>query len=92
MRIDHECRRAGLRYVYAGNLPGAVGDLENTRCSSCSQALVERCGYHIEEYQVSPEGTCPSCGNRVPGRWDPRFGGQATDHPFSPYDRTRRLS
>ena len=57
-----------------------------------SQALVERCGYHIEEYQVSPEGTCPSCGNRVPGRWDPRFGGQATDHPFSPYDRTRRLS
>ena len=24
-------RRAGLRYVYAGNLPGKVGDLENTR-------------------------------------------------------------
>ena len=28
-------RRAGLRYVYAGNLPGLVGDLEDTRCASC---------------------------------------------------------
>ena len=25
-------RRAGLRYVYAGNLPGQVGALEHTRC------------------------------------------------------------
>ena len=25
-------RRNGLRYVYAGNLPGRVGDLEHTRC------------------------------------------------------------
>src|SRR5213594_3836097 len=28
-------RRAGLRHVYAGNLPGHVGDLENTRCPDC---------------------------------------------------------
>ena len=28
-------KRAGLRYVYAGNLPGLVGDLEDTRCVSC---------------------------------------------------------
>src|SRR5438046_10685738 len=25
-------KRAGLHYVYAGNLPGCVGDLEDTRC------------------------------------------------------------
>ncbi len=25
----------GLRYVYAGNIPGRVGDLENTRCHHC---------------------------------------------------------
>ena len=26
---------AGLRFVYAGNLPGRVGPWENTRCPSC---------------------------------------------------------
>ena len=26
----------GLRYVYAGNLPGSVGSWENTRCPNCS--------------------------------------------------------
>ena len=28
---------AGLRYVYAGNLPGSVGDLEDTRCAACGE-------------------------------------------------------
>src|SRR5439155_4742089 len=28
-------RQAGLVYVYAGNIPGSVGDLENTRCPDC---------------------------------------------------------
>src|SRR3954468_5669867 len=32
----------GLRYVYAGNLPGEVGDLENTRCASCREPLIAR--------------------------------------------------
>jgi len=36
---------AGLRYVYAGNLPGMVGDLEDTRCPQCGQGLVRRRGY-----------------------------------------------
>ena len=31
-------RNAGLRYIYAGNLPGKVGGLENTRCSNCQAA------------------------------------------------------
>src|SRR6267142_1389596 len=33
---------AGLRYIYAGNLPGRVGDLENTRCPQCREILVDR--------------------------------------------------
>ena len=32
-------RKAGLRYVYAGNLPGKVGDLEDTRCHQCGDTL-----------------------------------------------------
>src|SRR3989449_1306114 len=30
-------RAAGLRYVYAGNLPGEVAGLEDTRCASCGE-------------------------------------------------------
>ena len=30
-------RANGLRYVYAGNLPGRVGDLEDTRCAACGE-------------------------------------------------------
>ena len=81
--------RAGLRYVYAGNLPGMVGDLEHTRCASCRALLIERYGYHIRAYNVSADGRCPSCASIVPGRWDEAFVGQRTSRPFSPQDRTR---
>jgi pyruvate formate lyase activating enzyme len=62
-------RRNGLRYVYAGNLPGRVGDLENTRCHACAALLVERHGYHVRLDRVSGSGRCPECGVEIPGRW-----------------------
>jgi len=65
-------RGNGLRYVYAGNLPGQVGDLEDTRCASCGDVLVARHGYHIRDYRITPEGRCPSCAIAVPGRWSSR--------------------
>src|SRR5262244_3650357 len=37
----------GLRYVYAGNLPGCVGGLEDTICTQCGGRLIARWGYHI---------------------------------------------
>jgi pyruvate formate lyase activating enzyme len=82
-------RRAGLRHVYAGNLPGRVGDLEDTRCSSCARVLVGRYGYHVREYHVTEDGHCPTCRAAVPGRWDHAFAGQITSHPFVPHDRAR---
>jgi pyruvate formate lyase activating enzyme len=82
-------REAGLRYVYAGNLPGAVGDLEDTRCTGCQKVLVRRFGYHVREYHVTADGCCPSCRTHVPGRWDHAFGGQITAFPFLPHDRAR---
>ncbi len=82
-------RRAGLRYVYAGNLPGRVGDLEDTRCTSCGRILVRRSGYFIRGYNLTPDGGCPTCGTRVPGLWGSRFEGQITSTPFIP--GTRRL-
>ena len=62
-------RQAGLRFVYAGNLPGMVAGLEDTRCPGCHRLLVERTGYHVRGYNITPEGTCPSCGVAIPGRW-----------------------
>jgi pyruvate formate lyase activating enzyme len=76
--------RAGLRYVYAGNLPGYVGELENTRCARCSSILIERYSYRIKAYRITSEGKCPKCGDSVPGRWAAKFGGQVASHPFLP--------
>jgi pyruvate formate lyase activating enzyme len=59
----------GLRYVYAGNAPGRVRDWENTRCPGCNETLIDRRGYLIRDYKITPGGACPSCGVRIPGIW-----------------------
>ena len=76
---------AGLHYVYGGNLPGRIGDLENTRCPGCHELLVERFGYRIATYRLTADGRCPKCGTAVPGRWDEAFRGQITASPFMPW-------
>ena len=71
-QLIHACeigREAGLRYVYAGNLPGRVGRWENTYCPSCDELLVERHGYLIQQMKVMPEGKCPSCLAIISGIW-----------------------
>jgi len=62
-------QEAGLRYVYAGNLPGRVGTYEDTFCPECSMRLVHRSGYVVREYHITGEGKCPSCGAVIPGVW-----------------------
>jgi pyruvate formate lyase activating enzyme len=81
-------RRAGLRYIYPGNLPGMVGDRENTHCPQCGETLITRYGYLIEDYRLTAEGRCPSCAAQIPGRWAPSFDGQITAHPFLPHRRS----
>jgi pyruvate formate lyase activating enzyme len=74
-------RDAGLRFVYAGNLPGQVGDLEETRCHACGERLIGRHGFQITEYRLTSAGTCPACSVPVPGKWS-AFDGQRTAFPF----------
>jgi pyruvate formate lyase activating enzyme len=62
-------QEAGLRFVYAGNLPGRVGSLENTNCPKCQQPLVRRSGYFVRENRITAEGLCPICGETIPGIW-----------------------
>jgi len=54
-------KAAGLHFVYAGNMPGRVGDLENTHCPDCGETLIERYGYHISKYRITPDRPLPSC-------------------------------
>jgi pyruvate formate lyase activating enzyme len=66
-------QEAGLRYVYAGNLPGQVGEYEHTFCPNCRARLIERYGYIILDYRLTATGQCPDCGTALAGIW--------TDHP-----------
>jgi pyruvate formate lyase activating enzyme len=83
--------RNGLRFVYAGNRPGRVGGLEDTRCATCGATLIARVGYHVRDYRLTASGACPDCGAAVPGRWTRAFAGQLTAHPYLPGGRRLRL-
>ena len=54
--------RAGLRYVYTGNVPGGEG--ENTYCYNCGHLLVQRLGFQIAENNIR-NSSCPECNTRV---------------------------
>ena len=62
-------REAGLRFVYGGNLPGALGKLEDTLCPGCGASLVERRGFRVLRNRLTPGGACPDCGRVIPGMW-----------------------
>ena len=62
-------QRSGLRYVYAGNLPGQVGPYEHTYCPGCRTPVVKRVGYRILEVALK-NNACPTCGTRIPGIWN----------------------
>lgn len=64
-------RAQGLRFVYAGNLPGRTGDLEDTRCPACELTLIRRTGFAVQENRLTSDGRCPACGAAIPGVFAP---------------------
>jgi pyruvate formate lyase activating enzyme len=62
-------REAGLRYVYAGNLPGELPGAEDTVCPGCAARLIERVGFHVRCDRLGAGGRCPDCATPIPGRW-----------------------
>ncbi len=56
--------KAGLRYVYEGNVPGSEG--ENTYCYNCGRLLIRRFGFTILEYKITG-GRCYNCGAIIDG-------------------------
>jgi pyruvate formate lyase activating enzyme len=61
-------KRAGLRYIYPGNIPGRFGDLEGTHCPKCSAVVIGRCGFRVTSYRLK-DGKCPECATEIPGVW-----------------------
>lgn len=57
-------KRAGLRYVYLGN----VREGTNTKCPQCRELIVER-GYMQLKKLPLKNGRCPSCGAKISGVW-----------------------
>ena len=55
-----------------------------SRLTTCGEPLIRRFGYRVTEYQITPDGRCPSCFSPVPGRWADSFRPQITDRPFWP--------
>jgi hypothetical protein len=78
-----------LRYIYTGNLPGMIDGGEDTRCPQCKETLIRRHGYFVEDYRLTPNGSCPRCSYQIPGRWASEFDGQITSRPFLPHRRSR---
>lgn len=60
-------KKAGLKYVYSGNLFGDDG--ESTYCPSCSKKLINRKGYAILE-NLLEKGSCPECQAKISGHWE----------------------
>ena len=92
LRATEIGRESGLRFIYPGNLPGQVGDGENTRCPNCRDIVIRRYGYLITDYSLTEDGHCPRCAAQIPGRWARNFEPQITATPFLPQNRSRLVT
>jgi pyruvate formate lyase activating enzyme len=62
-RALHIGREEGLRYVYAGNIPGHPA--ESTVCPVCGETVIERQGFRLARNGIN-KGCCPRCGAAIP--------------------------
>jgi pyruvate formate lyase activating enzyme len=56
--------KAGLRYVYTGNVHGE--DSENTFCYRCGKVLIDRWGFQLRKYEIE-KGRCRYCDAEIDG-------------------------
>ena len=70
-RARETALRAGLRYVYTGNVHDEAGG--TTHCPACGEAVIVRDWYEIRAYHLTDEGACAFCGHQLAGRYG-KFG------------------
>ncbi len=54
-------KKAGLKYVYTGNVPGLPS--EDTFCPKCNALVINRFGYSVKRHDK--QGKCPKCGEKL---------------------------
>ena len=64
--------------MYPGNIPGGVGEWENTRCHHCNATIIERRGFLVTRTRVGADGLCPECKTPLPGIWGESIDGVGT--------------
>ncbi len=56
-------KKAGLNYIYVGNVLGLGND---THCHNCAKPLIKRTGFSVSECNVQ-QSKCVYCGTIIPG-------------------------
>lgn len=62
-RAEQIGKKAGLRFVYVGNVSQYQAD---TFCLKCNSLLIRREGFSVLEYRIR-DSRCIFCGTRIPG-------------------------
>lgn len=71
-RARRIAKRTGVRHAYTGNVDDPEG--ESTYCASCFELLIGRAGHAMTQWNLTPLGGCPACGEILPGRFEVRPG------------------
>ncbi|MFP4528825.1 MAG: AmmeMemoRadiSam system radical SAM enzyme [Candidatus Kapaibacterium sp.] len=58
--------KAGIKYVYLGNVPG--NSHEDTNCHNCGEKIIDRHGFTTDLANFR-DGHCGNCGQSIPGVW-----------------------
>lgn len=66
-RCHDIARKAGLNFVYIGNVPGHKAN--STYCPDCGKRLIYRQHFAVLENHVK-RGRCPFCNRKLPGVWE----------------------
>ncbi len=61
-------QRAGLRYVYTGNVHDEEGG--TTCCPRCGAEAIVRDWYEIRAHNLTDDGACRACGTAIAGRYE----------------------
>jgi pyruvate formate lyase activating enzyme len=60
-------KKAGLKYVTVGNVPGH--EHNSTFCPGCGKAAIRRTHFEVEQINLK-DGKCRFCGYSIPGIWE----------------------
>jgi len=65
--------RNGVRFAYTGNVHDVAG--QSTWCHACGTRLIERDGYALGAWRLTPDGRCGGCGASIAGVFEAAPGG-----------------